>query len=167
MYKVLSNKVLLFISAILLVSNIVLIIMLLRMKNSHKQDFGSDNQRYPVPVFLNKEVGFSPEQMDQYEKIRRQQRQRMRPLFEDMRVAKVQFYRHLSDPAGENDSLLNQAAAVIGGKQQAIELHAYRNFKEIRGVCTDRQKPKYDSLIAGVIEKMWFPPRKPGPPERK
>jgi hypothetical protein len=85
----------------------------------------------------------------------------MRPLFEEMRLAKVQFYRNLSKPSVENDTLI-RASTEIGAKQQTIELQAFRNFKEIRTVCTDRQKAKYDSLIPGVIEKMWFPPRKPG-----
>jgi hypothetical protein len=161
MHKILSNKVLLFISALLLLSNIFLVILLVRTKDSHKAPPRDEKQRYPLTIFLDKEIGFTSEQMDQYEKIRQHQRQRMRPLFEEMRLAKVQFYRNLSKPSVENDTLI-RASTEIGAKQQTIELQAFRNFKEIRTVCTDRQKAKYDSLIPGVIEKMWFPPRKPG-----
>ena len=160
MHKILSNKVLLFISALLLLSNIVLVILLVRARDSHKVNSRAEKQRYPVTVFLDKEIGFTSEQMDRYEKIRRHQRQRMRPLFEEMRLAKVQFYRNLSKPSVENDILI-RASSEIGAKQQTIDLQAFRNFKEIRTVCTERQKPKYDSLIPRVIETMWFPARKP------
>ena len=163
MHKILSNKVLLFISALLLLSNIAMLIMLVRTKDHHRENSRAERQRYPVTVFLDKEIGFTSEQMDEYEKIRQHQRQRMRPLFEDMRVAKVQFYRHLSKASAETDTLI-RASSEIGVKQQNIELQAFRNFKEIRTVCTDRQKARYDSLIPRVIEKMWFPARKPASP---
>jgi len=163
MHKILSNKVLLFISGLLLVSNIVMVVLLVRAKDSHKRSSGPEKQKYPVTVFLDKEIGFTAEQMDQYEKIRQHQRQSMRPLFEEMRLAKVQFYRHLSKPSAENDTLI-RASSEIGAKQQTIDLQSFRNFKEIRKVCTERQKAKYDSLIPGVIEKMWFPVRKPASP---
>jgi hypothetical protein len=59
MHKILSNKVLLFISALLLLSNIFLVILLVRTKDSHKAPPRDEKQRYPLTIFLDKELSNS------------------------------------------------------------------------------------------------------------
>lgn len=83
----------------------------------------------------------------------------MKPLFEDIRLAKIEFYGLLSK-GSIDDSTLSRAASTIGEKQKAIDLQAFENFREIRKLCTAEQQPRYDSLIPGIIGKMWFAPRK-------
>jgi hypothetical protein len=156
MKSVLTNKVLIFIIVILLLANIFILAFFLGKKDPEKR---SHNQRPPVAVLLEKDLGFSASQMDAYEKMRQQHRQVTRPLFEDIRLTKVKFYKLLSD-ADAPETVVDSLATLIGEKQKALDLRAFRNFKEIRSLCNDSQRPVYDSLIPGVIGKMWFTPKK-------
>lgn len=159
MRKVLNNRILLLVVAILLLSNIAMLFFFVWMKEPTKKNFRSDRQKSPITVFLEQQVGFNKQQMEAYDKIRQQHRQKMRPLFEDIRLSKVSFYG-LLNKSETNDADVNSAASLIGERQKIIDLQAFQNFKEIRTLCNAEQQLRYDSLIAGVIANMWFPARK-------
>jgi len=154
MHKVLNNKMLLFIVAILLLANIAMLFYILASREPMKRNYG-DRQKSPITEFLQKEIGFSQEQMKDFDETRQKHRQRMKPLFEDIRTAKVQFYGYLTNPA-VTDSILNSSASIIGEKQKLLDMQTFRNFKEIRTLCTPQQQLKYDSLIVNEISNMWF-----------
>ncbi len=156
MRSVLNNKVLLFTVAILLLANIAMLLYFLWIKEPMKRNTRGDRQKSPMTEFLQTEIGFDKQQMEAFDKTRKKHRQEMKPLFEDTRVAKVQFYGFLKNPA-VSDSLLNAAASVIGEKQKLLDIQTFQNFKEIRALCTPGQQLKYDSLIVNEISKMWFP----------
>lgn len=159
MRKVLNNRVLLLVVAILLLSNIAMLFFFVWMKEPSKKGIRGERQKSPITLFLEQQVGFNKQQMEAYDKIRQQHRQEMKPLFEEIRLSKVGFYGLLSKSENSNDDL-NKAASAIGEKQKIVDLQAFQNFKEIRALCTPEQQPRYDSLIAGVIANMWFPARK-------
>lgn len=156
MRKVLNNKVLLFIVAILLVANVAMLVYILKMREPGKKGSRTERQKSPITEFLQNEIGFSPEQLAAFDKTRQSHRQMMRPLFEDIKTAKVSFYKSLTNP-GISDPALDSAASIIGEKQKLLDMQTLRNFKEIRTLCTPDQQPKYDSLIVNEISKMWFP----------
>jgi hypothetical protein len=156
MRKVLNNKVLLFLVAILFLANISMLAYILWMREPMKTNGRSDRQKSPITEFLEKKIGFSAEQMKSFDQTRKNHRQKMKPLFEDIKTAKVQFYSYLTDPT-TSDSVLNRAASIIGEKQKFLDMQTFQNFKEIRSLCTAEQQPKYDSLIANEISNMWIP----------
>ncbi|MEO5996266.1 MAG: periplasmic heavy metal sensor [Chitinophagaceae bacterium] len=156
MRKVLNNKVLLFIVAILLLANIAMLFYFLWMREPERKNTRGDRQKSPMTEFLQVEIGFNTEQLAAFEKTRQQHRQKMKPLFEDIKTAKVQFYGFLTDPS-INDSTINAAALQIGEKQKLLDMQTFHNFREIRSLCTPEQQPRYDSLIVNEISKMWFP----------
>lgn len=158
------NRTLFFILIISLLANVAMLVYFGWIKEQfHRNPRNSPNS--PISVFLRKDVGFTDQQMEAYNKLRLQNRQKMKPLFEEARLAKVDFYKHLDDRQ-LNDSLLDAAAAQIGEKQKALDLQTLKNFRQLRDLCTEEQKRRYDSLIAGVINNMWFSPRN-GPPQGK
>jgi protein CpxP len=156
MRKVLNNKVLLFIVAILLLANIAMLFYFLWLREPTRKTPHGDHQKSPFSQFLQTEIKFNEEQMASFEKVRQKHRQILKPLFEEIKTAKVQFYGFLTNPA-ISDSVLERAASVIGSKQKALDAQTFQNFKEIRGLCTPQQQPRYDSLIVNEISKMWFP----------
>ncbi len=166
MRKVFNNKILLFIVAILLLANIAIVFYFVNQRDPDRHSGKPDRQRSPITEFLQKEIGFSTQQLDEFEKTRQKHRQLMRPLFEEIKAAKVQFYGLLTNPSVP-DSTLDAAAKKIGDKQLQIDMQTFRNFNEIRTLCTPEQQPKYDSLIVNEITKMWFSPWKGnGRPQR-
>jgi hypothetical protein len=155
MRKVLNNKVLLFIVAVLLIANIAQLIYSVGMRDRGRWNF-NDRQRSPITGFLKNDIGFDKQQMEAYDRLREQHKKRMWSLFQDIRLAKVAFYNLLSDTT-VNDTAVNRAASTIGEKQKALELQTFQNFREIRGLSSSAQLPKYDSLVPGLIGRMWFP----------
>ena len=156
MRKILDNKVILFTIAILLLINIAILVFFVWLKDPQAE---TARDKSPVTMFLQKEIGFNERQMQEFKALRQQHRTKMKPLFENMRLTKIRFFRLLKDPVSA-DSVVSRAATEIGNTQRDIDQQAFKNFKEIRTLGTADQQLKYDSLISGVINKMWFAPKK-------
>jgi len=154
-----KTQVLIFIIVILLLVNIAMVFSF-GMKQPERDEKNNDRQRRPNPIAftLKEKVGFSQQQMEQIDQLKKQHREKMHLLFEDIRKAKITFYSNVNN-AEINEKAIEELSVNIGKKQQAIELQAFRNFRDIRALCTPEQLPKYDSLMPQVIQNMWFPER--------
>ena len=153
----LRNRTLLVIVVISLLANIIMLVYFGWAREHYRRNPRTWPSS-PIMVFLKKDVGFTEQQMTAYDALRMQNRKKMKPLFEDIRLAKVQFYGHLDDQQ-ISDSLMNEAATHIGEKQKAIDIQTLKNFRQLRTLCTEEQRKKYDSMVVGVISEMWFSPR--------
>ncbi len=105
MRKVLNNKVLLFIVAILLLANIAILFYFLWMREPSRRPPHGDHQKSPMTEFLQTSVGFNAEQLSAFETMRQKHRLILKPLFEDIRKAKVEFYGFLTNPGITNTTL--------------------------------------------------------------
>ena len=151
-----KNKSLIFIIAVLLLTNIAVLGYFLWYK---KPAGGHDEHKKRPPGIeypLQNEVGFSEAQLVQYRQMRDEQMNAIKPMFDDMRKSKDSLFRMISI---ENDSSVSLLAEAISQKQKAIDLRMYNHFKRIRGLCTPEQLPKYDSLIQRMMSKMGRPHR--------
>jgi Spy/CpxP family protein refolding chaperone len=154
-----SNKkyrALIFIIIFLLATNIVMLILLMSQDPPNKDEHDSGQSR--LSVMLKNEVGFSETQLQQYQAFRNAQQQNVKPLFENIRKLKQNFYDQLSREV--SDSALNQSASQIGELQKQIDLQMFTYFKNIRNICTPAQLPKYDSAIQQVVTRMINKPSK-------
>lgn len=148
------NKILLSIIAVLLVTNLVILVLFFRM-NRHSPD------KKP-PGFterLKKEVGFTEEQMSIYEPKKQLFWDSIRKKYSDIKSTKEGFYHFLYDPAVP-DSVLEKNAGVIGDQQKDLDLFVIKHFKDVRKMCKPEQLPKYDSLMPLVIERMTARPKR-------
>ena len=147
-----KNRALVSIIIVLLISNIAILIFFLCYSNGRKNAHGRED-RNAVSVFLQKEIGFNKQQMDEYQKLRATNMQSIKPLFNDIRSAKENFY-NLLYVNNLTDSSVNKAADVIGEKQMVLDMHMFSHFKNVRNLCTPEELPKFDSLFKKVVEKM-------------
>jgi Spy/CpxP family protein refolding chaperone len=155
------TKVLISIIAVLLLTNIAMLIFVVGTRD-HRRKRGDEGNRGPgtsISIVLEQKVGFTREQMDKVKELRGTHREKMHSLFEDIRLAKISFYGHLGENE-VNDSVFNTSGNAIAEKQKAIDLQAFKNLRELRALCTPEQLPKYDSIMPGVLENMWFPARR-------
>lgn len=151
------NKVLLFLIGILLLTNIILVVFFVGKKDGDKPRGSRDRSTW-VRDFLKDSVGFNEQQLTQYDQLRQQNRENMRPLFEDLGNAKLKFYEMVTQPA--TDSANQAAAALIGEKQKALDMAFFNHFKQVRSLCTPEQLPKYDSQVQHIIQRMVAPPHR-------
>ena len=153
-----KTQILIFIIVILLLVNIAMVVSF-GMKGPQKRESERPRRPNPVALTLKEKVGFSAQQMQQIEQLKKEHREKMHQLFEDIRKAKIAFYQNVNRPEIA-DTTIERLASNIGKKQQEIDLQAFKNFREIRSLCTPEQLPKYDSLMPKVIQNMWFPDKR-------
>lgn len=156
-----GNKNLLIIIAVLLLTNIgVLGYFLWYKKPPEKQEqHDGKNNNNGIQDLLQKEVGFSAEQLAQYRQMKDKQRETIRPMYDEMRKAKDSLFRLLKDST-VSDSVISKAADQIANRQKAVDLQTFTYFRKVRMLATPEQQPKYDSLIQNMFSKMNRPPRR-------
>jgi len=160
-----KTRTLLLISAILLLANIALLVFCVWLREPAKKTARPERTGYGFSGFLEKEMGFSQDQLKQFETLRQDHRNIMKPLFDSLRASKERFYKLLNDPSA-NDSLIKIYAVQIGEKQQAVDLEIFRHFKTVRTICTPGQQVRYDSLVQGFLQRMVTPFRRMANPPR-
>ena len=109
-----------------------------------------------VTEMLQHEVGFDEEQTAKYKELKDKQREKIKPMYGNMRKAKDSLFRLLSYP-DTPDSLLNKAADVIAQQQKELDIETFNHFKRVRTLCTPDQLPQYDSLVLRLLRKMGKP----------
>jgi Spy/CpxP family protein refolding chaperone len=147
------NRNLLIIIGVLLLTNIAVLAYFLGQKKPGKPGFATSKERSGIGEMLQKEVGFNDDQLAQYKVLKDQQRETLRPMFDDMRKSKDSLFRLLSY-TGQADSLVDQVTDAIARKQKTLDLQTFNYFKKVRGLCTPEQQPRYDSLIVRTFRKM-------------
>ncbi len=154
-----KNKSLVGIIIFLLISNIAMLIFFLALGNGTKKDHVPHKDM--IATFLKSDIGFDQQQLDEYDKLRTEHMDKMKPVFESVHNSKDSFYNLLY--VNVPDSVINKAAAVIGEKQISLDIQMFKHLKNVRNLCTPAQLPKFDSSFNNVIAKMTQHFRKPAP----
>lgn len=152
-----NNKALVFIIAVLLLSNIAMLYFYLTKKNCEDNNPRKQNTsrgEFMVEKLKN-EVGFSDSQIARYRELRVKHKESMKPLFDDIFYAKDSLYRLLSQTP--SDSQVNHYLEEIGNKQEVIDQRIFNHFFALKQLCTAEQLPRYDSVIQKVIKGMINP----------
>ncbi|MEO8416280.1 MAG: hypothetical protein ABI472_21645 [Ginsengibacter sp.] len=152
MNSITKNKSLVSIIIFLLITNIVMLVFFLELnkpvqKNSHGRDQNG------MSGMLQKEVGFSKDQVDKYLSLRKEQLDSVHSLFDGVRKAKMDFYNLIYTPL-VSDSTVNNAADIIAQRQKILDLQMFNHFKTVRNICTPDQLQKFDSTIKKVFIRM-------------
>jgi periplasmic protein CpxP/Spy len=137
-----KNKILVLLVAVLLLVNIVLLYFL--FSRPHGRGPGRAREA-AVKEFLQKEIGFGTQQLQQYDTLSTQHREKMRAGFERMRAEKMQELKQLAADKFA-DSAIMQAVSQPSAGQREMELMMMQHFKNIRNLCTPEQQPRFDSL---------------------
>jgi hypothetical protein len=148
------NKGLLLIILVLLLSNLALVGYLVFGKQERKPKRTEGQNR--GEVFLNyviKEVNFSDEQAAKFKQMMTDHIERMRPIMMEVRKAKDSMFSYMRQPTAPSDSVLQTLADNIAQKQKFQELQSFNHFRQVRELCTEEQKPKFDTVIRKMINR--------------
>ncbi|MEO8404673.1 MAG: hypothetical protein ABI480_08765 [Chitinophagaceae bacterium] len=162
-----NNKVLVFVIAVLLLSNIAMLYFYLTDCGDKKKKPDNGGMRAYMIKTLKDSVGFNDQQIATYQQISDKHKAAMKPLFEEITNAKDSLYKLLLVDK-PSDSLINHYLLMIGERQRNIDQRIFNHFSSLKEICTDDQRPKYDSLIQHVIKGMiGFPKKKDNKDQRK
>jgi protein CpxP len=144
------TKSLLIIIAILLLSNISMLVYFLN--RPHEQD-RQQTKRPEMAEFFRKTVGFSSSQLADFEKRKQMHRDSIGRYFKGLNDSKEAFYRLLGQSPLDTGKY-QLLADSIGQKQVVIEKAYFRHFQDVRRICTGDQTQVFDSLFPGELRKM-------------
>lgn len=152
-----KSKLFLLIIVVLLISNFGMLYLL----TTHKEQPRNRGRGWDTMLkeFLQKDIGFSAPQLQQYDSLSKQQKEDIKASFNIIKAGKEQQLKVLGSK-GFNDSAINEAVQQSVENQKVMELKMLTNLVAIRKLCTADQIPKFDSLIY----KAWI--RKPDPKKK-
>ena len=155
-----KNKSLISIIIFLLITNVAMLIFFLALNNPAQKNSHSYDQN-GISGLLQKEVGFTKEQLDTYQSLRKDHFDKVHVLFDELRKSKIDFY-NLIYTQQASDSSVNKAADLIAEKQKTLDLQMFNHFETVRNICTPDQLQKFDTTIKKVIMRMTGRPGKKG-----
>jgi len=145
-----KNKALVSIITFLLITNIAMLVFFLVLNNKTSRPAHNHDG---LASMLQKDVGFSKQQLDAYESLRKGQLDSVHALFDELKNQKIDFYNMIY-ASRVDDSTLEAAADHIAKKQKELEIKMFYHFKTIRAICTQEQLPKFDSILRKVVVRM-------------
>lgn len=153
------NKLLVFFTAVLLVTNIALAYFLWKGKRSN--DYHNKNKTEKGD-WMAEELKFDAKQKTQHKEIKDAHFARLKPVFDSITSGRSHLYKLLKQPQ-INDSLVSVYTKAVGTQQSLISLYTFEHFQKMRGICTPEQKVKLDELIQKLVQNMGNKGNKPKP----
>jgi protein CpxP len=129
-----------------------------------RQDGPGIRPQSGVADFLTNELGFDSLQKQKLIQLRDAHQLEVRELRKGNREVKEAFFELLKQP-DISDSVVQASAKKSFQFDVQSELLTFRHFQEIRKLCTDTQKKKFDEIIQEVLRMMAPPPPGRGRPE--
>lgn len=145
------SKIFLTIIGILLVANIALVSFFLLKKDGGRHEKRPDRQAI-IASFLKNEIGFSAEQLQQYDTLSSKHRENIKAMFDNLKSSKDKQFKQLTT-GNFSDSVMNNVADQSAVSQKTMELQMFYHLKNIRSLCTPAQLPKFDSLFVKVLNR--------------
>jgi periplasmic protein CpxP/Spy len=155
-----NNRALILLVAILLLTNIGVLIYFLNFNKPHKPE--PPRERKSPVEYVKDEIGFNEQQAAQFKILHESHMDSLKVLGEDLRKSKTAFF-NLLQQQGVADSTVSAAAERIGEMQEEFELNNFRHFQRVRALCSDSQQQiKFDSMVTRMINRPFG--RRGGPP---
>ncbi len=142
-----KSKLLVAIILVLLVSNITLLFFYFNKTNNR------DKGRGRMKELFRSEVGFSEEQVEKFEAIRKEQRELIKPMFDTINMIRNNCIEALLKGLNE-DSLQLLYTNKLSRQMLNIDKTMYAQFRAARKICTPNQYQAYDSAIKKIMTRI-------------
>lgn len=155
------NKLLLSIIGVLVILNLATVSFILFAPKPLGPPPGGE----PPGSFIERELGFSPEQRNRYTELREVFFREGRGRADAQAKARGALF-DLMKNQNVSEGEIRQMASVIGNIETERSIDLYQHFRAIRAICTPDQQREFDTIIGDILVKVGRPPGPPGPPGR-
>lgn len=107
--------------------------------------------------FLTKELSFDSIQKQKLVELLEEQQQNMREIRRNNRGAKDKFFALLKQDAIP-DSAIENAARESARYDSQMDVLTFKHFQQLRSLCNETQKKKFDSILQQVLHMIAPPP---------
>lgn len=147
-----NSKTLLVIIAALLAVNVAGIILFFAKPPAGKRPSNSELRKNAMQNYLKNDCGFTAEQLVQYDSLSNRQQRDIQPVFEQLKKEKEQRIRNLAQQKF-TDSAIVLAVNNTLAKQQEVETKMLLHLREVRNICNEEQKVKFDSGLHKMFSR--------------
>ncbi|MGZ3899781.1 MAG: Spy/CpxP family protein refolding chaperone [Bacteroidia bacterium] len=133
----------------------------------HKPSDGPDRMQDGGPgKRIVHALNLTPAQENEFGKLKKEHHLSMIQLQEKGRETRDELFELLKQ---ENPDmiLVKEKIREIAKIQEEIELVTFTHFQQVRKLCTEEQKKKFDEIIKDVLHSMARPPRPGNNPHEK
>jgi hypothetical protein len=116
-----------------------------------------------VADFLIEQLNFSAQQLADFTKLKQAHSQAVDSIRESGKETHRLFFENLKTEK-QDTVMVNELAQAISANQMQIELVTFKHFEQVRKLCDEKQKEKFDEIIQEVLRRMAAPPGKKGSP---
>ena len=109
-----------------------------------------DNRPERVQRFLEKELGLTNKQAEQFKELREQHFAQSHAIRNEIHLLKKEITDELFNPA-PNTEKVEKLAKEIGAKEGELEKLLFRHFQDLMSVCQQEQREKFKSLIHDLL----------------
>jgi protein CpxP len=156
-----KNKLLIFLIAGLLISNILLVIFMIKGRGTGHH--GPPPRHGGPRDLIIERLHFDEAQVQQFEKLIQEHQKNLRTEDEALMTIKNTLYINLKSEENKTvtDSLINSMVTI----QNKIEHVHYSHFQDIKKICKPEQLEDFNEL-ASELSRLFGPPKGP-PPHHK
>jgi predicted RNA-binding protein YlqC (UPF0109 family) len=144
-----SLRVLLLVIAVLVLSNVCMLVYFTR---SSGDDDKPRNRSERMAAMMRSDLDFSDAQVAEYLLLRKRRDSLLRPLQLELRVAKLDMLKLLGQE-GVTDSAVQKAAETVAARQVPLELVYFSHFQRIKAMCNPNQQAAFDSMLVRMVRR--------------
>lgn len=142
-------KWMIFLVAILLVSNIVLAFFL--FSSDKKQDQKKSRDDFAMAFY--KEIGLTKNQIDTFKILKEEYFKEMRPIWGEIRGLKDSLYRNMGTLSKDSSAL--KLISLINQKNTTADIKTFDHFIVLRNKLDAGAQTKFDTSIAKMMNRPW------------
>ena len=146
-----NNNILRIAVALLLITNIALVIFMLKGKEQqdNKRSSGARGDTFEK---MAKELDMTEQQKKEHLQFRDEYFKIARPLFDSVRSAKSAYFALVKDSTA-TDSMINAYNKRHSDIQFTIDSLTFKHFNRVRALYSGDQQKKYDEMVQKMMQK--------------
>lgn len=105
--------------------------------------------------FMERELNFSEAQKQAFDELRKEHFRESRAIFNDIKKYRRALFDELQGgEANQAQARVDSLTTLIGNAQARLDAAIYEHFMEVRNMCNEEQKQKFDRIIQKVIQRL-------------
>jgi protein CpxP len=146
MKSIRKKKIFRWLTILLIILNLITLIFY--WAGNLKNQFMNDPRE-----FLSKKLIFTDRQKNEYFILAKEHNHNAIQIREEIKKRKENLF-HLLKSDQVSDSERNDAASKVSQSIQSLDILTFEHFRKVRAMCTEVQKPKFDSLLEQMFNSV-------------
>ena len=102
--------------------------------------------------FIAKELQFDEAQMKAFKQINDMHHKEMMGIMKEVRMLKDELFDYIAAP-NHSEAKVSELTQAIGDKIRLRDEKTFYHFKEVKKICTDKQKIRFNKLVQEALRR--------------